>query len=203
MKKEIVKQVRNPKFFLKRLIDTLSPYNKLFVTNMMVDTWQKSGTPLSDTGKWKARIQIDKFTGEFIEGMKPVETLVFEGNALANNGINEMLDLLIGTGGALPFASTAARIGVGSNTVTATNYATSTNLWSTGVVFCTMDATYPSVTNQTVTFRSTFGTTWANFAWWEWGIDNSQNKLLNQKVETLGTKTVAQSWQITASITIS
>lgn len=73
-----------------------------------------------------------------------------------------------------------------------------------------MDATYPSRATNVLTFRATFSTAEANFAWNEWGIWNSTSttdanaNMLNRKVEdpSLGTKTSAQSWQITADITI-
>jgi hypothetical protein len=73
-----------------------------------------------------------------------------------------------------------------------------------------MAATYPQRSTNVLSFRSTFSTGEANFAWNEWGIWNSTStsdanaNLLNRKVEdpSLGTKTSAQSWQITADITI-
>lgn len=67
-----------------------------------------------------------------------------------------------------------------------------------------MDATYPQVSTNTITFRSTFATGDANFAWQEWGVFNasSSGTMMNRKVESLGTKTSAQSWQFTVTITI-
>jgi hypothetical protein len=68
-----------------------------------------------------------------------------------------------------------------------------------------MDATYPTVANGVYTFRSTFATTDANFAWQEWAVFNasSTGRMLNRAVSSLGTKTSAQSWQLTVTITIS
>ena len=67
-----------------------------------------------------------------------------------------------------------------------------------------MDATYPTVATNVLTFRSTFGTAEANWAWNEWGIFNasSAGTMLSRKVESLGTKTSAQSWQITLTLTL-
>lgn len=67
-----------------------------------------------------------------------------------------------------------------------------------------MEATYPQRSANVLTFRSLFGTSEANFAWQEWGVFNaaSAGVMLNRKVESLGTKTSAQSWQITATITV-
>jgi fatty acid/phospholipid biosynthesis enzyme len=67
-----------------------------------------------------------------------------------------------------------------------------------------MDATYPQRSGNVLTFRATFATGDANFAWNEWGIFNAAaaGTMMQRKVENLGTKTSAQSWQMTATITI-
>jgi len=67
-----------------------------------------------------------------------------------------------------------------------------------------MDATFPTRATNVLTFRSTFATGDANFAWQEWAVFNasSSGTMLNRKVESLGTKTSAQSWQITVDLTI-
>ena len=51
-------------------------------------------------------------------------------------------------------------------------------------------------------FKSTFGTSAANFPWYEWGIANasSSGRMLNRKVTPLGTKTSAASWAFTVGI---
>ena len=67
-----------------------------------------------------------------------------------------------------------------------------------------MEATYPQRTVNVLDFRSLFGTADANWAWEEWGTFNAAaaDTMLNRKVESLGTKAVTQSWQLTASITV-
>lgn len=69
-----------------------------------------------------------------------------------------------------------------------------------------MDASYPTRSNNANTFRSTFGTSDANFEWVEWGVANASSGgvLFNRKVESpsLGTKTSAQSWVLTATLTL-
>lgn len=67
-----------------------------------------------------------------------------------------------------------------------------------------MEATYPTLSTNVLTFRSLFATTEANFAWAEWGVFNAATAgtMMSRKVEALGTKTSAQSWQLTATITI-
>lgn len=68
----------------------------------------------------------------------------------------------------------------------------------------TMDGGYPSRNSGTITFRSTFGTSDANWAWAEWGIFDapSAGTMYGRKVESLGTKTIAQTWQLTTTITM-
>lgn len=66
-----------------------------------------------------------------------------------------------------------------------------------------MEATYPSRSGLAVTARSLFGTSDANWAWAEWGWFNASSggTMITRKVESLGTKTNTQSWQLTATIT--
>jgi hypothetical protein len=72
-----------------------------------------------------------------------------------------------------------------------------------------MDATYPTVANGVVTFRSTFLAANANFAWQEWVVTNggavgsaALTRILNRAVASLGTKPSSQAWQFTATITL-
>lgn len=67
-----------------------------------------------------------------------------------------------------------------------------------------MEASYPTRSSGAITFRSLFGTSEANWAWAEWGSFNasSAGTMFTRKVEALGTKTSAQSWLLTATITV-
>lgn len=69
-----------------------------------------------------------------------------------------------------------------------------------------MEASFPDVPSAVniITFRSLFGTGEANFAWEEWGIFNglAGGTMLSRKVESLGTKTAAQSFQLTVTVTV-
>lgn len=68
-----------------------------------------------------------------------------------------------------------------------------------------MDATYPQVSGQTLTARSTFGASEANFAINEGGIFNASSggTMLNRRVQYLGTKVSPATLQLTATITVS
>lgn len=94
-------------------------------------------------------------------------------------------------------------LGVGDST--AVFAATQTDLQAaTNKLRKAMEATYPTLATNVITFRSLFGTAEANFAWAEWGVFNASTAgtMMSRKVEALGTKTSAQSWQLTATITI-
>lgn len=68
-----------------------------------------------------------------------------------------------------------------------------------------MDATYPTRATNALTFKATYGTSEANFAWNEWGIFNASTGgvMLNRKVESLGTKVAGTAtWVFTVTLTI-
>lgn len=180
---------------------------------------------------WKAKWQVEKFDAADIEaagldpavaerdaivaaGVDPTEVIEREGNLLMYGGASLLWEALMGNG-----TDTAAQtltyiddtngyIGVGnSNTAAA---ATQTDLLGTDdrVVF---DGSYPDHTDGTgsgaedIVFKSTFTTGDANFDWEEWGVFNAATggRMLNRKVESLGTKTVAASWAFTVTLSLS
>lgn len=152
------------------------------------------------------------------EGLTPYDVIEREHNLVMYGGASCQWQTLIGNGTttagqALTYFSNAqAAIGVGDSTTAAA--ATQTDLQAaTNKLRKAMDATYPSHTDGTtsgsasISFRSTFATTDANWAWQEWVIANSATagtgRILNRKVESLGTKTSSASWQFTATLTLS
>lgn len=163
-------------------------------------------TAVLDRLTWHAHVRVEKYNeedGEFTPGESiPYEVIERDGNILVNSGIGLLEDLLIGAGGTA-FTNAVSAIGVGdSNTAAA---AGQTDLQAaTNKTRKPMDATFPSRSSQTITFKATFGTSDANYAWLEWGIFNntSGGTMLNRKQENLGTKATG-TWVITATITIS
>lgn len=109
--------------------------------------------------------------------------------------------LQAGTGNA--YTNANAYIGVGDST-TAFSAAHTDLQAASNKLRKAMESTYPTLATNVITFRSLFGTSDANWAWEEWGIFNasSSGTMMSRKVESLGTKTSAQSWQITCDITI-
>lgn len=102
------------------------------------------------------------------------------------------------------FNNANSYIGVGDGVTVFAN--TQTDLTAaTNKMRKAMDATYPSNTTPSImVFRSTFATTDANWAWQEWGVFNAAaaGTMMSRKVESLGTKTSAQSWQFTVTLTL-
>lgn len=113
--------------------------------------------------------------------------------------------LATATNGEAPTAFNNANAYIGSGDSTTAFAATQTDLQAaTNKLRKAMDATYPQRSANVLTYRATFATSDANWAWQEWGIFNasSAGTMMSRKVESLGTKTSAQSWQMTATITL-
>lgn len=150
-------------------------------------------------------------------GLEP-EVLERVGNLLMYGGASCQWQTLLGNGTTTAeqsltyFNNARAAIGVGDSSTAAA--ATQTDLQAaTNKLRVAMDATYPQHTDGTTSgaascvFRSTFGTSQANFAWNEWGTFNSATaatgRMLNRKVESLGTKTSASTWTLTTTLSLS
>ena len=121
---------------------------------------------------------------------------------LTNAGRDVIAAMIIGES-TTDFTNANANIGVGDSitafAVTQTDLQAATNKLRKA-----MDATYPTRAANVLTFRATFTTTEANFAWQEWAVFNAATAgaMLNRKVEALGTKASTQSWQITVTNTV-
>lgn len=122
--------------------------------------------------------------------------------ALTNTGRDDFAKAIIGDA-FTTFNNANSYIGVGDSS---TAFAASqTDLQAaTNKTRKAMQATYPQRATNVLTFRSLFATTDANYAWQEWGVFNASSggDMLSRKVESLGTKTSAQSWQIDAVLTV-
>jgi hypothetical protein len=170
-----------------------------------------------DKAVWHCKYKLEKRSGDinacktpeerlaFLEEVKPFETIEGEGNCLLNSGINEMWDLITGavSGADHIFDNTAAQIGVGDSNSAAV--ATQTDLQAAvNKTYKGMEATYPTSTSQKATFKSSFGSDDANYAWEEWVVKQSTSEIcLNRKAESLGTKVSGSTWTLEVSITLS
>lgn len=121
--------------------------------------------------------------------------------ALTNAGRDLIATAVVGAA-YTAFNNANSYIGVGDSTTVFS--ATHTDLQAATNKFRkAMDATYPSQAANVLTFRATFATSDANYAWQEWGVFNGSTggTMLSRKVESLGTKPSTQSWQFTVTLT--
>lgn len=149
--------------------------------------------------KWTIRRYADD---QAFKDNMPFSISEIPDNILLNEGIGEFLLLLTG-GTATAFSNANSYLGVGdSNTAEA---ATQTDLQAaTNKLYKAVSASYPSISNQTATWRAAFGGSEANFAWNEFTVANASSgsgKNLNRKVSAQGTKTSGQTWTLDLSIT--
>lgn len=169
---------------------------------------------IHDPIRWICSWRLEKRHGDD-QTVDPYEVIEGEGNLLMYGGASCLWECLIGNGAGAGgsalsvFSNANAYIGVGDSTTA--EAATQTDLQAAAnKLRKAVDATYPTHTDgviagaATVTFKSTFGTTDANFHWEEWGIFNGAagGRMLNRKVTDLGTKTAASSWAFTITITL-
>jgi hypothetical protein len=161
---------------------------------------------LLDRGHYKAEWTIHKYENDAAHREnKPFRVDHVFQNVLLNEGIGELIDLFCGLGSPTAFSNANAYLGVGDDD-TAAAAAQTALLAATNKLYKAMDTSYPSRTDQTVTFRASFGSSDANFAWKEFTIANGSSgtaKNLNRKVSDQGTKTSGQTWVMQLAITFS
>ena len=142
---------------------------------------------------------------QYQDGAEPYEVVEEKENVLLNEGIQLMLDLLIGAGGTA-YSNANAYLGVGDDATA--EAATQTGLLAgVNLLYKGMEATYPQRSGQTVTWRAVFGDAEANYAWNEVSLSNAvggnTGTNLNRKVPgDLGTK-ASGTWTLDLQITIS
>jgi len=185
--------------------------------------------PAYDAVRWRCQTEVAKYNApsESVRAgeVYPDEVLDIDGNLLVYGGADIMwLGLKNGLSATTGlkntfFDNSNAVIYVGDvNTAAAAGQvdlqATSE---STNRDAVAMEATYPihttgdgSTANQNIVFRSVFSTSVGNFAWEEWAIGNTtattapyKGRILNRKVESLGTKTAAATWTVTVTLSLS
>lgn len=114
-----------------------------------------------------------------------------------------LMDAIIGGTTYTKYTNAAAHLGVGDSSTA--HAAAQTDLQAaSNKLRKAMDASYPQRSANQLTFRSTFATGDANFAWQEVGLFNAAaaGEMLARYVASLGTKTSAATWVLTYSITL-
>ncbi len=168
-----------------------------------------------DVVRWRCHTLLRKFRGDSTDLADLFDEVSIDGNLLMYGGASAQWETLLGNGTTTSgqtltyFNNANSYIGVGDSSTA--EAATHTDLQAaTNKLRKAMDATYPTHTdgtasgNASAVWRSTFATSDANYAWNEWGIFNgsSGGRMLNRKVQSLGTKTSAASWQLTVTLTL-
>jgi len=178
-----------------------------------------------DIACWVGQACVEKYWGDWSDADikaghagDPYDVVFGSPNLLMYGGASCQWETLIGNGTATAgqaltyFSNAQAALGAGDSSTAAA--ATQTDLQSaSNKPRVAMNATYPQHTDGVVSgsasivFQSTFGTGTGNFAWQEWAVFNSATaatgRMLNRKVESLGTKTSAATWQFTVTLTLS
>ncbi|MDQ2995456.1 MAG: hypothetical protein M3R61_00150 [Chloroflexota bacterium] len=182
----------------------------------MIDTAQSAdgarggfGSAVADKGSWKTHWTAAYYDGDWtaeqidagLAGL-PSDVREQDGNILVTAGITLLLNLLIGAGGTV-YNNANAFLGIGDSSTAAAIGQTDLQA-ATNKVRKLMDASYPSVATNVVTFRSTFATSEGNFSIQEQATFNAAaaGTMLNRKVSDLGTKTAASTLQLTMTVTI-
>ena len=159
---------------------------------------------MKETITMKPKWRVTKYADdEAYKNNLPFAIDEFDGNLLLNEGIGELLLLLTG-GSATAYSNSNAYLGVGNSTTAAS--ASQTGLVGGSTEFQPMESGYPSISGQTVTFRSIFTSSEANFDWNEFTVVNASSDSgdnLNRKVEDEGTKASGQTWTLDLEITFS
>jgi hypothetical protein len=160
---------------------------------------------IKECANHQTRIIITKFADRraYAAG-DPYEQSVINGNILLNEGIGAMWDLICGLGTPTAFDNANAQIGVGDSSTA--EAASQTDLQAaTNKTWKAMESGYPQRSAQTVTFRSVFGSTEANYAWNEFSVRNgaTADMNMNRKVSAQGTKASGQIWTVDVQITLS
>lgn len=101
------------------------------------------------------------------------------------------------------FNNANSYIGVGTSTADFAVAQTDLQATSTGKLRVAMEATYPSLSTNAISFQASYGDTEANFAWNEWAVFNNSTggTMINRKVESLGTKS-SGTWVLTSTLSV-
>lgn len=139
-------------------------------------------------------------------GQPPDEVLEWDGNLALTAGLGVLIDLLIGSGSPAAYSNANARMYVGDGTTAAA--AGQTDLQGANKLEKAMDVGFPQRSGNVAIWKSTYGSTDANFAWEEGGVKNGAGTpngtsvvLFNRKVQSLGTKSNGAVWTLTLEIT--
>lgn len=174
----------------------------------------------SDRIGWKTHWRIDKFksnqaletllrAGAKIALAKSIfpeafiGTVEWDGNVALNEGINNVIELVCGISTPTKWDNLSAYLGVGDSSASTSPSQTGLQAAS-NKTWKAMDATYPQRSNQTAEWRSTYGSSDANYAWEEYTVVNASDDTgqnLNRRIASKGTKASGETWVLSLKIT--
>lgn len=176
-----------------------------------VDRWDAEQTAWAQARLGQSRVEAIDFDQL---RLRPYSTTEFAGNLITTAGWARISNLLTNQSATQALDATHTRIGVGDATTPAEAYADtdlaaaagSTHRWFQPV------SGAGTVGTRTLAFAASFGTADGNFAWNEFGIDQTTSTatatnavgamLFNHKVAIAqGTKASGQTWTATATLT--
>lgn len=180
--------------------------------NYAVSRIQKVLDGFKESAKWaitKYANDADKLAGKIYSEAEAMahfgtpQVVPVHGNELTNAGINLVMSAICVTGQTL-FSAANAYLCVGDST---TAFAASqTDLQAaTNKVRVAMTGGFPTYgTSQKATWKASFGSAVANWAWQEFAVANASTggTILNRKVSVQGTKASGQTWDLTLEITL-
>ena len=165
-----------------------------------------------DTKDWGVVATVEKWNvaSDRAKGLPPDDTITTEDNLLLNGGIQNLLDLLCGLGSVTVYG-TGSYIGVGTSTSAAAAGQAGLQAGTSARDYQAMESGFPDRTDQTMTWKSVWGSAEGNFAWEEWSIRSDSSgtggedtgTALNRKGASLGTKASGSEWTLTVTITVS
>lgn len=117
--------------------------------------------------------------------------------SLTKTGLNYIINVLGGVKAPVSASNIVLCVGDGAAGFNASQNA----LVGTNTYQKALDIGFPIVETPKITFKTTFNTDEANFAWNEWGIYNKdENVLLNRVVQSNGTKLMNQTWVLEVTL---
>jgi hypothetical protein len=135
---------------------------------------------------------------------EPFQIVTSKGNLALNEGITALLNLLVGSNPAeTSFSGGNAYLGVGDSGATAAASQTGL-LAAVNKLYKAVDAGYPTISAQTVTWQATFASADANFAWKEETVASGNSDAadnLNRATTDKGTKVSGETWALQLQIT--
>lgn len=170
----------------------------------------EKGLHVPDNCLADAMVHLDKY-----------DEVVVEGNVLVYGGASVLFDRLTESSPTIGvFDQSNTMIGVGTSSTAADPSQTALQATndSSNRHFIAQETSFPAHTDGTsssaasIQFKSSFGTSAANFTWREFGVGRgtagaggtgSFSRMLNRKVQNIGTKTSADTWVPTVTCTLS